>query len=310
MATTETVERDPAGSAASTEMAAVDAGAPPPPVQPRRVRRTPAFSVDDWLSLGGAVLASFALVAIGYSHIFDFSGILGFGICWYLVFVVVYAGVVAAANPRTIVVERLVSATLYLVAAVVMFALGTTIVYIFAKGWQALVHLNFFTQDMAGVGPTAPLTKGGIYNAIVGTVVEVAIAVVVSVPLGLGTAVFMTEVGGRGSHLVRTVVESMTALPEILAGLFVYVFLVVGLGWSKSGLAVSAAMTVTMVPIVARAGEVALRVVPGGCARPAAHSGQIIGGRSARSFCPVPGRDWRPPSSCPSPVASGRPPSR
>ena len=56
----------------------------------------------------------------------------------------------------------------------------------------------------------------------------------------------------------------MTALPEILAGLFVYVVLIIGLGLPKSGLAVSVAMAVTMVPIIARAGEVALRVVPGG----------------------------------------------
>ena len=83
-------------------------------------------------------------------------------------------------------------------------------------------------------------------------------------PLGIGTAVYMTEVGGRGSQLVRTVVESMTALPEILAGLFVYVVLIVEFGLPKSGLAASIAMAVTMVPIIARAGEVALRVVPGG----------------------------------------------
>jgi phosphate transport system permease protein len=63
--------------------------------------------------------------------------------------------------------------------------------------------------------------------------------------------------------LVRTVVEAMTALPEILAGLFVYVVLIVGFGMSKSGLA-AAAMAVTMVPIIARASEVALRVVPSG----------------------------------------------
>jgi phosphate transport system permease protein len=56
----------------------------------------------------------------------------------------------------------------------------------------------------------------------------------------------------------------MTALPEILAGLFVYVTLVVGLGGPKSGLAVSVAMAVTMVPIIARASEVSLRVVPNG----------------------------------------------
>jgi phosphate transport system permease protein len=86
----------------------------------------------------------------------------------------------------------------------------------------------------------------------------------VSVTLGMGTAVYMTEVGGRGSQLVRTVVESMTALPEILAGLFVYVILIVGFGLPKSGIAASAAMAVTMIPIIARAGEVALRVVPSG----------------------------------------------
>ena len=56
----------------------------------------------------------------------------------------------------------------------------------------------------------------------------------------------------------------MTALPEILAGLFVYVVLIVGFGLPKSGIAASVAMSVTMVPIIARAGEVALRVVPNG----------------------------------------------
>jgi phosphate transport system permease protein len=56
----------------------------------------------------------------------------------------------------------------------------------------------------------------------------------------------------------------MTALPEILAGLFVYVTLIVEFGLPKSGMAVSIAMSVTMVPIIARSAEVALRVVPSG----------------------------------------------
>jgi phosphate transport system permease protein len=147
---------------------------------------------------------------------------------------------------------------------VVILALASTIIYTFVQGLRALDHLNFFTHDMAGVSPTAPLTQGGIKAAIVGTVIEVGIAVVISVPLGIGTAIYMTEVQGRGSQLVRTVVESMTALPEILAGLFVYVVLIVGFGMPKSGLAAAIAMSVTMIPIIARAGEVALRVVPNG----------------------------------------------
>ena len=92
----------------------------------------------------------------------------GFVVCWYFVFLVVYGAVVAVANPRHIVVERLVAATLYLVAALVVFALATTLIYTFAEGWRAFVHPNFFTHDMAGVATTAPLNQGGIFHAIVG----------------------------------------------------------------------------------------------------------------------------------------------
>jgi phosphate transport system permease protein len=239
-------------------------GPPAPPRPKRKPRRIRVFTTEDWWALLGALASAFALVTVGYQHILDFSGTLGYLVCWYLVFMVVYAVLVSIANPRPIVVERLVTATLYVAAAVVIGALGSTVVYTFVKGWAAVTHLNFFTHDMAGVSPLSPLNQGGILHAIVGTVIEVGIAVAVSVPLGIGTAVYMTEVRGRGSQLVRTVVESMTALPEILAGLFVYVVLIVEFGLPKSGLAVSVAMAVTMVPIIARASEVALRVVPGG----------------------------------------------
>jgi phosphate transport system permease protein len=228
---------------------------------PRRVR---SLTGDDWLALVGSLLSSFCLMYIGYLHILDWSGWVGFGVCWYLVFVGLYSLVLLVANPGYIVVDRLVAATVVIAAAIVVLALASTVIYTIVQGWSALTHTNFYTHDMAGVSPTAPLSQGGLSNALVGTVIEVAIAVVVAVPLGISTAVYMTEVGGRFSNAVRTVVEAMTALPEILAGLFVYVVLIVEFGMSKSGLAVSVAMAVTMVPIVARAGEVALRVVPGG----------------------------------------------
>jgi phosphate transport system permease protein len=223
-----------------------------------------SLTADDWWSLGGSLFSSFAIVTVAFEHILDGSGTLGFLASWYVAFLLIYGFVVAISSPRYIVVERLVTATLYIAAAVVLFALGTTVVFTFGKGWHAFVHLNFFTHDMSGVSLTAPLNQGGILHAIVGTVIEVAIALGVSLPLGIGTAVYMSEVGGRGSRLVRTVVEAMTALPEILAGLFVYVTLIVDFGLPKSGFAVSVAMAVTMVPIMARASEVALRVVPNG----------------------------------------------
>lgn len=228
---------------------------------PRTVRRV---TLDGAASLIGSASASLALVTVLYEHVLPFSGTLGFLVCWYLVFLACYAALVSMSNPRPVVVDRVVTATLWVAASVVLFAIGTTLYYTFHRGWDAFTHTNFYTQTMAGVSPTAPLAQGGILHAIVGTGIEIGLAVVVSVPLGIGTAVYLSEVGGPGTRLVRTVVEAMTALPEILAALFVYVVLIVEFGWPKSGLAVSAAMAVTMVPIIARASEVSLRVVPNG----------------------------------------------
>jgi phosphate transport system permease protein len=87
---------------------------------------------------------------------------------------------------------------------------------------------------------------------------------VLTVPLGIGCAIYLTEVGGRGARLVRTVVESMTALPSIVAGLFILVTVILFVGLPRSGLAAALAISVMMLPIIARASEVVLRVVPQG----------------------------------------------
>jgi phosphate transport system permease protein len=229
--------------------------------RPRRIRQT---TFDDRLEIFGSLVGSFALVWVLYGHVFNFSGLLGFLVCWYLAFMVTLTLIVRMSHPRPIVIDRLAQATIWVASAIVMVALGSTLIYTFSKGWAAIHRWSFWSQTMSGVSPTAPLAKGGVLHAIVGTVIEVAIAVAISLPLGLITAVYLSEVGGRLSNVVRTVVEAMTALPEILAGLFVYVFLIVYLGWPKSGLAVSLAMSVTMIPIIARTGEVALRIVPNG----------------------------------------------
>lgn len=161
------------------------------------------------------------------------------------------------------VVDRLASATIHAATLVVGFALASTIIFIFVRGMSALPHTNMFTDDMAGVGPRDPFTRGGVAHAIVGSLIQVGLAVAVTIPLGIGTAIYMTEIGGRFAKIVRTVVEAMTALPSIVAGLFIYTTLIVGLGVPRSGLAAAMALAVMMLPIIARASDVVLRVVPG-----------------------------------------------
>jgi len=231
------------------------------PLRPRPLHQR---SLDDTLSLLGAGVGSLALTWVVFERILPLSGTLGFFACWFVAFLAIYAAVTSMSYPRPIVVDRMIAAVVAAGAAIVGFALTWTVVWIFSQGLPALVHVNFYTEDMAGVGLNDPLTRGGVGHAIVGTVIQVAIATAIALPIGVATAVYMTEVGGRLSRTVRTVVEAMTALPDILAGLFVYTVLIITLGWDRSGLAASIALTVTMLPIIARSAEVVLRVVPGG----------------------------------------------
>jgi phosphate transport system permease protein len=229
---------------------------------PRPLRRR---SVDDVSSLLGSAAGALAFVWVVYEHVLLWSGTLGFIVCTWVMFVALYAAVSLLSNPLPIVRDRVASVVVTSAAVLVGFALATTIVSTFVTGWPALHHLNFFRNDMSGVAPgTDPLTKGGVEHAIVGTGIEVALATLISLPLGLGTAIYLSEVGGRGAVVVRTVVEAMTALPDILAGLFIYVVLIILLGWERSGVAAAIALSVTMTPVIARSAEVVLRVVPSG----------------------------------------------
>lgn len=254
----------------STAVIPTTAPAPAPaPEQPRPVvteqlRTTGGRTREDLLTLLGALGGSFATTWLFYTQVLPFEGLLGFFLLWYLVLVAFYAGLTALTQPRVVVVDRIVATMVIAAPALVGVALASVVVMTFLKGLPALSHLNFFVEDMSGVRADDPFTMGGIGHAIVGTLIEVLIAVAISMPLGVATAVFMSEVGGRGSQLVRTVVEAMTALPSIVAGLFIYTICLVYLGMPASGLAAALALAVMALPIMARASYVVLCVVPGG----------------------------------------------
>jgi phosphate transport system permease protein len=229
-----------------------------------RPRTIGTRSHDDWWSLIGAAVSSLCLVWVLYEQVLLFSGKIGFFLGWWLLFVCLYAGVAALSQPRPVVVDRVATAAVHGAAAIVVLGLGSTLLFVFVKGWPAYTHVNFFTSDMSGVAPTAGFDHGGILHAVVGSLIEIGIAVVIALPLGIAAAVYMTEVGGKLSRWVRTVIEAMTALPDLVAGLFIYAVLIVGLGQNRNGLAAALAISITMLPIIARSSEVVLRNVPSG----------------------------------------------
>lgn len=231
---------------------------------PERRRALRSATLDDRLSVTGSAVAAFALDWLVYWQLLPFSGILGFVVIWYALFLLLYALVSGLRYGRPLVVDRLMSAVVHGAAIVVGGALLVVVVSTVWQGAAATAHPNFFTSDLSHAGPLQPLTVGGSLHALVGTLIEVAITVVITLPLGVTTAVYLNEVGGRFSRLVRSVVEAMTALPDVVAGLFVYIVLLVTLGLPASGFAAAIALSITMLPITARASEVVLRVVPGG----------------------------------------------
>jgi phosphate transport system permease protein len=114
---------------------------------------------------------------------------------------------------------------------------------------------------MRGVGPLE--NAGGAYHAIIGTLEQVLVASVISIPLGLLAAIYLVEYGrGRLAYWIRFFVDVMTGLPSIVAGLFIFAFWVLGLHQGFSGLAAGLALSILMLPIVVRASEEMLKLVP------------------------------------------------
>ncbi|MCL8250550.1 phosphate ABC transporter permease PstA [Aeromicrobium fastidiosum] len=231
---------------------------------PMHARRTLSRSTaEQRFELVGCWVAALALSWLICGRLMPWDGPLVFVAVAIVLGIALLTVITAIDAGRPEVVDRIVTTVITLAAALVGLALVSTVLFIFAKGYKPLLHLNTFFDDMAGVGPRDSLDRGGVAHAIVGSLIEVGIAIVVAIPLGIGTAIYMTEIGGKFARVVRTIVEAMTALPSIVAGLFIYTTLIVGLGVPRSGLAAAMALGVMMLPIIARASDVVLRVVPG-----------------------------------------------
>ena len=129
------------------------------------------------------------------------------------------------------------------------------------KGLEGLTF-QFFTQTQEFAGPLSSATTGGAAHAIVGTLEQVGLAVMMSVPLGLMCAVFLNEIGGPLERPVRVFVDAMSGVPTIVAGIFIYSIWVFEFGFS--GFAAALAISISMLPIITRTSEEVLRLVPQG----------------------------------------------
>ena len=209
-----------------------------------------------------AAVATFLGVSPALAAVVAFIG--------YLVAVYVVYRVVAGARVAVDQVARGLVLGAFVIAVIPLLSLLWTVI---VRGAGTLLNIDFLTQTMNGVTGLqdqatqrdgAPLI-GGAYHALIGTLIITGIAALMSVPIGVFTAIFLVEYQPKGkvAHAIRFLVDVMTGIPSIVAGLFAFALWAVlfGIG-TKNGMAGAVALSVLMISTVVRNSEEMLRIVP------------------------------------------------
>jgi phosphate transport system permease protein len=133
---------------------------------------------------------------------------------------------------------------------------------VIAKGYKAIASTVWWTHSQAGM--TAFVGGGGAYHAIVGTLLQGLVCAVISIPIGIMVAIYLVEYGGGTvfGRLATFMVDILSGVPSVIAALFIYALCVATLGLPRSEFAVSLALVLLMLPVIVRATEEMLRIVP------------------------------------------------
>jgi phosphate transport system permease protein len=191
----------------------------------------------------------------------DSGGVASFVVLSVVGYVAASTGLSLIVEGRRRALDRLCTAVMYGGITVAVLPLVLIVWHTLLQGIQ-VIDLTFVGHSMFRVNPENP--GGGVYHAIVGTLIQSALAAALAVPLGLLTAIYLTEYG-RGRRFARIVglaVDVIAGVPSIVAGLFVFSVWILALGFGKSGLAGALALTIVMLPVVVRSTEQMLRLVP------------------------------------------------
>jgi phosphate transport system permease protein len=243
--------------------AADDGSRDSPSRPPEEVIRIRSIDPTEVIVQVGAAVSAVSITFLLMERLTPMSGALGFVVMSYALFMLVSWWAMRELR-GTVRAKDLVARTLVWTGGLMAFVpLLLVVMYVIGKGYHAL-RVQFFTEDQRFVGALSEATEGGGAHAIVGTLQQVGIATLISVPLGITTAVYLNEVKGRFARPLRMAVDAMSAVPSIVAGLFIYAAWILALGNQQSGFAGSLALAVLFLPTVTRTAEVVLRLVPGG----------------------------------------------
>jgi phosphate transport system permease protein len=240
-----------------------------PTPRSRRRRRPRELTMADVVSVVASVVSAICLAWLILERFSSGASLFGFLVVAYVLFLVIFGVVTADRLGRLVATDRVVTVVVVSASIAVLVPLVILVIFIIAKGIKVL-RTGFFIHDQAGITPIMPGTAGGGSHAILGTIEQVGLALLWSLPLGVAAAVFLNESRSKWRRPVRIFVDAMSGLPSIVAGLFIYATLILpfaGTGntlFGFNGFMASLALAITMLPTITRTVEVVLRLVPDG----------------------------------------------
>jgi phosphate transport system permease protein len=157
--------------------------------------------------------------------------------------------------------DRLARVVMWASFALAMIPLAWILWTVASEGAHLLVQTSWWTNSQRNIN--ASDAGGGAIHAIQGTLIQGAVTALVSVPVGVFTAIYLVEYGrGILARAVSFMVDILSGVPSIVAALFVYAVWVTTFGFQRVGFAVCLALVLLMIPVVVRSTEEMLKLVP------------------------------------------------
>jgi phosphate transport system permease protein len=227
----------------------------PAPAGPPRFRKVRGLTREE-LAEYAIALAAGVHLAVLLRYVLDWNDIKGTAIIALLVFIGVHYAIVRERSSADVAIDKAVTTVMWTVGTLVVALLGWMISYVAIQGIRKL-RFGFLTADLSTVG--ALDEGGGAQHAIIGSIQQVGLTTLFVVPVAVLTAVYLHEIKGRMSGVIRFVIDALAGLPSIVAGL-----LVITIFPGYAGYKASMALFILALPLVTRTSEEVLRTVPDG----------------------------------------------
>lgn len=206
------------------------------------------------------VVAAFGVAGMSVQFT-GLNGKLGFFVSLFIALLVLNFGFHYLKRGSAAAKDSLLQVFTIMAIVLTLIPIVSIIATVVSKGYKGL-HWGLLTNDMALASVNDPIVAGGLLHALLGTIIMVGGALIISFPIGVLTALYLTEIRGPLTRPIRFLVQAMSGVPSIVAGLFILSSVIYPITNALSGLMGSLALTILMIPTIARTSEEMLHLIP------------------------------------------------